>query len=199
MNFHYPGDQVVDVVEHISSGVDRVASLPVVSVAFEEQMSESHEVFLFERDHHLIAQTKRHQLFWKIRKKQNMKQTFGDVNDSDMTAYLDRDDCDFQYLQHQFPRFSPSGSVLLTRIHEVILEPAPEILHPLGVQTGGAPWSASDQPPGLWSSGQQGFGLLHGEQTAERSLQFKSSTIPVILMFIKLVLPPACIFLPFTG
>lgn len=177
LNFYYPGDQIVDVVVQISLGVNSVASLPVVFVSFEEQMSEGHEVFLFECDHHFITQTERHQLFWKTKKhrKQSIKQTFGERKhvSHETTTHLDCDDCNFQYLQHQFPGLSPSGSVLLTGVHEVILEPTPEIFHHRRLRKGAAPCGVSDHPPGLCGSGQQGFRLLHREQTAERSLQIR--------------------------
>lgn len=55
-------DNEVDVIIHSGLGVQRVASLAVVLVSFQEQMSEAHQVVIFEGDHHFIAQAKRDQL-----------------------------------------------------------------------------------------------------------------------------------------
>lgn len=47
--------------------------------------------------------------------------------------YLNCDDSNFQNLQHQFPWFPSPGSVFLTRVHEKVLEPPPEVDHHSGV------------------------------------------------------------------
>lgn len=70
INLHvqHPVDNVVDVVIHICLCVNCVASQPVIFVSFEEQMSESHQILIFEGDHHFVAQAKRHQLIGKEEK-----------------------------------------------------------------------------------------------------------------------------------
>lgn len=55
-------DNEVDVIINSGLCVQRVASLAVVLVSFQEQMSEAHQVVIFEGDHHFIAQAKRDQL-----------------------------------------------------------------------------------------------------------------------------------------
>ena len=55
----YPVDQVVDVIIHICFCVKSVASFPLFLVSFEEKMFKCDEIFLFERDHHFVAQAKR--------------------------------------------------------------------------------------------------------------------------------------------
>lgn len=61
-NAQYPVDNVVDVIIHICFCVQRVASQPVILVSFEEQVSECHQILVFEGDHHFVAEAERDQL-----------------------------------------------------------------------------------------------------------------------------------------
>ncbi len=54
----YPGDYVPDVVMNLVSGVQRIIFTSVL-VIFQEKMLECEDIFLFEGDHHLVAQSKR--------------------------------------------------------------------------------------------------------------------------------------------
>lgn len=45
-----------------------------------------------------------------------------------MHCYLSGNDGDLDNLQHEFPWFASSGVILLTRVHEVVLDLAPELL-----------------------------------------------------------------------
>lgn len=55
----YPVDNVIHVIIHICFGVQCVASLPMIIVSFQEQVSKRHKVFFFKGDHHFVAQSKR--------------------------------------------------------------------------------------------------------------------------------------------
>lgn len=98
--FQYPVDKVVDVIIHISFCVKGIASFPVFLISFEEKVSECHEIFLFEFDHHFVAQAKRDQLIGKLKNKNVMRQltascTFTQHEKSDdASSHLDCDDCD---------------------------------------------------------------------------------------------------------
>lgn len=59
VNLQYLVNDVVDVVVHFCFGVKCKVSLPVILESFEEEMSECHQVILFKRRHHFIAQAKR--------------------------------------------------------------------------------------------------------------------------------------------
>lgn len=51
---------VTDVVVNISLSVNGVVVGVAVSVVFQEEVLEGHQVFLFERDHHLVAEPEGH-------------------------------------------------------------------------------------------------------------------------------------------
>lgn len=55
-------DYVRDVFIHLILPVHSIRVPTAIHVIFEEEMLECHEVLLFEGYHHLIAQSKRHQL-----------------------------------------------------------------------------------------------------------------------------------------
>lgn len=153
-------DDEGDVIIHGGLCVQRVASPVAVLVAFEEQMSEAHQVVIFEGDHHFIAQAKRDQLGNQGQTKVRQRYYSACLY---CASYLSSDQSNFQYLQHQFPWLTASGLIFFTRIHEIVLQPASELSHCLRLQG-----LCVLRPPAadVWTpvraGGQQLLAVLHG-------------------------------------
>lgn len=62
MMFMYLFNDVTEVLVNISLSVDGVALGVSVSVILQEEVLEGHQVFLFKRDHPLVAEAEGHQL-----------------------------------------------------------------------------------------------------------------------------------------
>lgn len=58
--FIYLFNDVTEVLVNISLLVDGVALTVAIGVILQEEMLERHQVFLFKRDHHLVAESKGH-------------------------------------------------------------------------------------------------------------------------------------------
>ncbi len=58
----YLPNDVIDVIINISLSVNSIRIHASVDIIFQEEVLECHHVFLLERDDHLVAQPKRHQL-----------------------------------------------------------------------------------------------------------------------------------------
>lgn len=56
----YPVDDVVDAIIDICLCIKHIGSKPMIFISFQEQMSEGHQILIFEGHHHFIAQTKSH-------------------------------------------------------------------------------------------------------------------------------------------
>lgn len=56
----YLFDDVTEVLVHLRLPVNSVALSVSISVILQEEMLEGHQVFLFKRDHHLVAESKGH-------------------------------------------------------------------------------------------------------------------------------------------
>lgn len=55
-------EDVMDVVMQIVLPVNGICAHLSVNIIFEEEVLESHQIFLLKLNHHLVAQAKRHQL-----------------------------------------------------------------------------------------------------------------------------------------
>ena len=67
-NVIHPINGIVNMVIDVCFCVQCMYSTMLIGVSFEKQIFESHQAFLFEADHHFIAQAKRDQLEVNIEK-----------------------------------------------------------------------------------------------------------------------------------